>query len=85
VDYGEDHSKACGHKRFGRIYPTGRDSQQQNALPGPSMDLFWTQSSEIAVLIGRRALSCVGRAEPSALCRAFGRRTGCEGAASDAS
>jgi triacylglycerol esterase/lipase EstA (alpha/beta hydrolase family) len=23
VDYGEDHSKACGHKRFGRIYPTG--------------------------------------------------------------
>ncbi|CAL4900729.1 unnamed protein product [Urochloa decumbens] len=23
VDYGEDHSKACGHKRFGRIYETG--------------------------------------------------------------
>ncbi|RLM99284.1 lipase-like [Panicum miliaceum] len=23
VDYGEDHSKACGHKRFGRIYPAG--------------------------------------------------------------
>nr|XP_034587180.1 uncharacterized protein LOC117849661 isoform X1 [Setaria viridis] len=23
VDYGEDHSKACGHTRFGRIYHTG--------------------------------------------------------------
>ncbi|GJN14224.1 hypothetical protein PR202_gb01019 [Eleusine coracana subsp. coracana] len=23
VDYGEEHSKACGHKRFGRIYDTG--------------------------------------------------------------
>ncbi|AQK55659.1 Gamma-glutamylcyclotransferase 2-2 [Zea mays] len=23
VDYGEEHSKACGHNRFGRIYHTG--------------------------------------------------------------
>lgn len=25
MDYGEDHSKACGHTRFGRIYHTGRE------------------------------------------------------------
>ena len=52
-----------------------------HGLSGTSFGLIF----EIAVLIGRRALSCVGRAEPRALCRALGRRSGCEGAASDAS
>jgi putative glutathione S-transferase len=30
VDYGEEHSKACGQNRFGRIYHTGRDSVKHN-------------------------------------------------------
>jgi hypothetical protein len=25
VDYGEEHSKACGHSQFGRIYEQGLD------------------------------------------------------------
>ena len=40
-------------------------------------------SSKIAVLIGRRALSSVERAEPGAVYWAVSRHTGCQGAASD--
>lgn len=25
VDYGEEHSKACGHSQFGRVYEQGLD------------------------------------------------------------
>lgn len=84
VDYGEEHSKASGHKRFGRMYHTGRDSQEHNTWPWPSRDFFPTSSSYMAVLIWCRALSCVGRAQPGAFCRALCGCSGCEGAASDA-
>jgi hypothetical protein len=41
VDYGEEHSKACGHSRFGRIYHTGRDPEEHNTWPWPFRNFFF--------------------------------------------
>lgn len=86
VDYGVEHSQVYGHTRFGRIYETGEDLDEQNITVALSMASheFGFRVLHFRFLIVRRALSGVGRAEPGALCGALGRRAGCEGAASDA-
>jgi hypothetical protein len=54
VDYGEGHSKVCGHTRFGRMYHTGTDFQQQNTFAFTFQEFLlgaWAHSSEVAALV----------------------------------
>jgi hypothetical protein len=65
VDYDEEHSKVCGHKRFGRIYDTGTGSEQ---LPWPFRYFFlhshflncgsnWLQATTLCGMIKTRFTS----------------------------
>jgi hypothetical protein len=72
VDFGEEHSKACGHNTGLGEYITHvgipKNTIHDHGLSEIPFPLVFVY---MAVLIWCRALSCVGRAQPSVFCRAL--------------
>lgn len=74
MDYGVEHSQVYGHTRFGRIYDTGEDLDEQNITVAlwPRMSL----NLEFFIWVSNRAQGIIRCGTSRTRCTLWGTRPG---------